>query len=109
MTFLSGPNLDSYADTGCSVLPSCLECPLSACLEEMEPRMARRTRSALRNRNLVASAHADGLTLEEAASRLRVTTRAMRRILDRHLEIFDDVGGENGSKTVPPPLGPRTC
>ena len=98
MTFIAGPHLDSYADTGCSLLPSCLSCPLSVCIHDMSPGKAHRVSAAIRDREKVIAIQAGGLTAKQAAKRFGVRERSIYRIVARHKEIFGSEGWESWAK-----------
>ena len=49
-----------YRDTGCSLFPSCLSCPLSTCKGDLGPKDLRRQLRALRNRQTSSQVTAQG-------------------------------------------------
>ncbi len=76
------PGIVHYADNGCEVARTCLECPLSRCkFDDMSWFTTyRRLASDLR---IAAAIHSEGLSIAEAAQRYSVTPRTIFRILNR--------------------------
>lgn len=74
------PEYTHYHDTGCSLFPACLRCPMPCCRYDATPTGQRPT-TALRNRR-VAAAHArSGQTTAELAAIFGVTQRTIQRAL----------------------------
>lgn len=68
-----------YADTGCSVSPSCFTCPLPRCRYDM-PGGARAVLNVARDAEMRA-AHAGGEPAQFIAERLGVSVRTVFRVL----------------------------
>jgi hypothetical protein len=75
------PEHTQYADTGCSLHPSCLTCPLVRCRYE-EPGGTRGVISRGRDQSIVALRR-NGLGFEEIARRCGVSRRTVFRALAR--------------------------
>ena len=69
----------NYPDNGCAVYLACLECPLPRCIEEM-PRAMQNIR-LLRRAIEVNKLHKQGKSISDIASRLKVSTRTVRRAM----------------------------
>ena len=76
------PVIDHYADTGCEVARTCLECPLSRCKFDDMAWFTTYRRLA-RDFRIVAAIHSEGLSVKEAAQRFSVSPRTIFRILNR--------------------------
>lgn len=76
------PSIDHYADTGCEVARTCLECPLSRCKFDDMAWFTTYRRLA-RDFRVAAAIHSEGLSIKEAAQRFSVTPRTIFRILNR--------------------------
>lgn len=73
-----------YQDTGCSIAPSCLSCPLARCRYDLPPKRA----GALMREAQLRTLLAQGLTVDEAAAAMGVSRRTVfrlrRNIRERH-------------------------
>ena len=76
------PAIDHYADTGCEVARTCLECPLSRCKFDDMAWFTTYRRLA-RDFRVAAAIHSEGLSVQDAAHRFSVTPRTIFRILNR--------------------------
>lgn len=65
-----------YQDTGCSIAPSCLSCPLARCRYDLPPKRA----GALMRESLLRTLLAQGLTADEAAAAMGVSRRTIFRL-----------------------------
>lgn len=75
------PEHTTYADTGCSVNPSCLSCPLVRCRYD-EPGGARKLLGDERDKDIV-QAQRDGRTIDAIARSYGVSRRTVFRALAR--------------------------
>ena len=76
------PGIVHYADTGCEVARTCLECPLSRCkFDDMA--WFNSYRRLARDFHIATAIHSEGLSIKEAAQRYSVTPRTIFRILNR--------------------------
>lgn len=76
------PGIDYYADNGCEVARTCLECPLSRCkFDDMVWFTSYRRRA--RDFRIATAIHSEGLSVKEAAQRFSVTPRTIFRVLNR--------------------------
>lgn len=76
------PGIVHYADTGCEVARTCLECPLSRCkFDDMA--WFNSYRRLARDFHIATAIHSEGLSVKEAAQRFSVTPRTIFRILNR--------------------------
>ncbi len=73
------PEHTRYRDEGCSVYPSCLECPSPRCLEEA-PRGKQKALTALRAGEMARRREA-GRGTDEIARELGVSRRTVQRAL----------------------------
>ena len=76
------PEDTRYRDTGCSLSPSCLSCPLARCRYD-EPAGAVTVRRADRDARILALRRQQ-LSVREVARRAGVTTRTVQRALRRN-------------------------
>ena len=76
------PEETEYRDTGCSLAPSCLSCPLPQCRYD-EPRSARRLGNHARDREITLLRRQHAAPIEAIASAYGLTTRQVYRILRR--------------------------
>lgn len=76
------PENTRYADTGCSVHPSCLTCPLVRCRYD-EPGGVRALLSVDRDAAILRLRRAGTLTAEQIAARLGISRRTVFRVLAR--------------------------
>ena len=76
------PEHSDYVDTGCSVAPSCLRCPLARCIED-EPVRAAARRAAFdrRNREIAYIYRRYSVPAELLATTYGMTRRQVFRIL----------------------------
>jgi DNA-binding NarL/FixJ family response regulator len=73
------PEYTRYSDTGCELYPSCLECPLPWCAQEV-PGGVNKIKLSRRNERIVAQAE-KGKTARQIASRFGLSVRSVQRIL----------------------------
>ena len=73
------PEDKNWHDTGCSIAPACLACPLPACRYDM-PRGVATARSVMRV-PLILELQEQGLIQKEIAHRLGVSRRSIQRSL----------------------------
>jgi hypothetical protein len=73
----------TYTDTGCSLAPSCLNCPFAVCIED-EPGMAQNYRQAIRDwaKMQWLEAH-PGVSVGQVAEAWSVTVRTVFRVRAR--------------------------
>lgn len=76
------PGLDYYADNGCEVARTCLECPLSRCKFDDMAWFTNYRRLA-RDFRIAAAIHSEGISIKEAALRFSLTPRTIFRVLNR--------------------------
>jgi hypothetical protein len=76
------PEDTDYRDTGCSLAPSCLSCPLPQCRYD-EPRSARRLSNHARDTEIVLLRTQHAAPIEAIASAYGLTTRQVYRIMRR--------------------------
>ena len=79
------PEDTEYRDTGCSLAPSCLACPLPQCRYD-EPRSARRLGNHARDREIALLRRRHAAPVEALAATYGITTRQVYRILRRAAE-----------------------
>jgi len=73
----------TYTDTGCSLAPSCLNCPFAACIEDY-PGMAQKYHQAARDwAKMQWLAVNPGLSMEQVAEAWGVTERTVFRVRAR--------------------------
>lgn len=70
------PEDRTFRDTGCSVAPSCLRCPLPQCIHDEPPG---RVRAQERREQVLALVEA-GVPVREIAARLGISTRSAFRL-----------------------------
>lgn len=70
---------DYYRDTGCSIAPSCLNCPLPRCRYDVQGG-ARSMRLAVRD-PLIKAAYQSGEPIEVIARRHNVSRRTVHRVV----------------------------
>lgn len=75
------PPVPAHTDTGCSVAPSCLRCPLALCIYE-DPRGPRAAKQAGRDHE-IWRLYRTGWSTEALASRHGLSRRQVFRILAR--------------------------
>ena len=75
-------DLDHYKDTGCSVAPACLKCPLPQCKYDDPAGYAKLLRLTL-DRARVAVMEREGISVEEAAERFGMDVRNVYRMKRR--------------------------
>lgn len=77
---------DHWADTGCSLAPSCLNCPLPVCRYDLpiklRPVSAKKIES---DAEIWHSHYIDGLSFREIAALRGITTRSVKRAVDREI------------------------
>ncbi len=78
------PTFDTYPDRGCSLAPSCLECPLPVCRYEV-PGGIRQIRAMERDAEATRLMH-EGLTPKEIGVSLGMPERSAWRSLKRDRE-----------------------
>jgi transcriptional regulator of acetoin/glycerol metabolism len=74
------PEHTRYADTGCSVHPSCLSCPLVRCRYE-EPDAGRGALSRVRDEAILGARREESLPIQAVARRFGVSRRTVFRVL----------------------------
>lgn len=74
------PENTSYADTGCDLYPSCLNCPLPRCRYEEPGGVAAMLRPG-RNANILQLRDQDGMTVDQLAEVFGVSRRTIFRVL----------------------------
>ncbi len=90
------PGIYNYADNGCEVARTCLECPLSRCkFDDMT--WFNRYRRMARDFRIAAAIHSEGLSTREAAERFSVTPRTIFRILNRCRGAMQDLTPEEAA------------
>ncbi len=77
--------LEHYQDEGCELAPSCLNCPLPYCVEDM-PRGRQRQRKEIRNREIFRS-YTQGEGVKQIAQRFRVSQRTVQRALKERQKV----------------------
>ena len=84
-----------YADTGCEVSGSCLDCPLPKCRYD-DPVWYQRNRRLARDFRIVRTMQQEALSIEDTAERFGITNRTVFRILQRCREatMQDSPAGE---------------
>lgn len=80
------PEDTEYRDTGCSLAPSCLSCPLPQCRYD-EPRSARRLGNHARDSEIALLRREHGATIAAIAAAYGLTTRQVYRILRHAAEV----------------------
>jgi hypothetical protein len=88
LAFVRGDTLPEdteYRDTGCSLAPSCLSCPLPQCRHD-EPRSARRLGNHARDREIALLRRRHAAPIEALAATYGLTARQVYRILQRATE-----------------------
>lgn len=78
------PDYHEYRDEGCTLFPSCLECPLSRCRYDEQAEGQRRTALKLRDREVMRQRRETGEGAAELARIFGVSTRTVQRIIRRH-------------------------
>tara|TARA_Y100000310_G_C20610042_1_gene777526 strand:- start:1214 stop:1474 length:261 start_codon:yes stop_codon:yes gene_type:complete len=82
---MSNPNVlaeyGQYRDTGCRYSPSCLACPLPACIHDV-PEGLRKVKTRVWHGKIKAALR-DGETPDTLAERFGVSTRTVYRALKR--------------------------
>jgi hypothetical protein len=76
------PEHTHYADTGCDLYDSCLNCPLERCRYD-QPGGARRLMSRERDQRIVRLQHDEQLSVDLIAQRFAVSRRTVFRVLAR--------------------------
>jgi transcriptional regulator of acetoin/glycerol metabolism len=76
------PEHTRYADTGCTIHPSCLTCPLVRCRYD-EPGGARKILNHDRDASILRVKYDERLTVEAVARRFGVSRRTVFRALAR--------------------------
>lgn len=76
------PENTHYADTGCDLHPSCLDCPLVRCRYD-EPGGARHILNSGRDSEVLTLQRTSSLTIDGIASQVGVSRRTVFRILAR--------------------------
>ncbi len=74
------PESMEFKDTGCDIHPACLTCPLPQCRYD-DPGWVRREERGSRNEEVLRMRWKLGLSAEEVAANLGVSTRTVHRIL----------------------------
>ena len=76
------PDRGNWTDTGCEESPKCIECKLPACRHD-DPEGYQRLLRQRRETLIVEDMRQGGLTKEQVAARLGVTTRTVFRMAAR--------------------------
>ena len=76
------PELMHYADTGCEVAVSCLQCPLPQCKYD-DPAWYQAYKRHNRDTEVLAAYREDGLSVFQVAERFSVSPRTVHRALKR--------------------------
>ena len=76
------PDYVDYSDDGCSLFPSCLECPLTRCRYDEQPG-GRRAATRLRDRDLMRERRLGGKSAADLARSFGVSKRTVQRIIRR--------------------------
>ena len=76
------PDYLEYCDQGCSLFPSCLQCPLPRCRYD-EQEGGRRPATRLRDGELLRQRRLAGKSVAELARSFGVSTRTVQRIMRR--------------------------
>lgn len=71
------PEDKNWHDTGCSIAPACLSCPLPACRYDMPAKVA----GMIERVPLILELQEQGLTQREIGERLGVSRRGVQRSL----------------------------
>ena len=79
------PEYHKYHDEGCTLFPSCLECPLSRCRYD-EQAGGQRMALKLRNREVMRQRTEEGKGTAELARIFGVSTRTVQRIITNYKE-----------------------
>ena len=74
------PEYCQYRDEGCTLYPSCLDCPFPGCVFEERGGMQRRVKTE-RNETIVRQYYEDKRSVAEIAGRFGVSTRTIHRAL----------------------------
>ena len=72
-----------YKDTGCSIAPSCLKCPLPRCRYDLPIIPSATVHRLARDAKVLAGMEQYDLTVEEAAERYGLAQRTIFRIKER--------------------------
>lgn len=75
------PEHTLYRDTGCSIQPSCLSCPLPRC--RFDDSQYRSTKKQPRN-DIIIALHELGLRASQIATSFGLETRQVQRIIKSH-------------------------
>lgn len=89
------PENTHYADTGCDLYSSCLNCPLEHCRYD-QPGGARRLMSRERDQRIVRLARDEQLSVDLIAQRFAVSRRTVFRVLAR-----DRIRGKSRPEVAP--------
>ena len=87
------PEFYQYADNGCEVSPSCLNCPLPQCKDD-DPIWYQEYKRNNHDMRIVMTIRAERLTIEQAAQRFSVTPRTIFRVMRRCRETLPGPGVE---------------
>ena len=73
---------NKYLDTGCSLHPSCLECPLPMCAEDLDPLNKQTLKPKVKDlRNMrIMSLVANGRSVREIAIQLKISPRTVKGV-----------------------------
>jgi hypothetical protein len=74
------PEYSEYADTGCDLYPSCLNCPLPRCRYDEPGGAAAMLRSG-RDAGILRMARLEGVTVDDLARAFGVSRRTVFRVL----------------------------
>jgi transposase-like protein len=90
------PEHTSYADTGCDLHPSCLNCPLVRCRYD-EPGGARRILSKERDQAII-TLQRQGRSISAIAGRFGISRRTVFRVLARSKQ--QATGARQGKESI---------
>lgn len=76
------PEYCHYRDEGCEFAPSCLDCPLPHCIEDI-PRGKQRLRKEFRDRAILNSFLAEGISIKQLATKFGLSKRTVQRVLSK--------------------------
>ena len=76
------PEYVDYADTGCDLYPSCLNCPLPQCRYEVNGGASTMLRTG-RDASIIAAAKRYGATIDDLARTFGLSRRTIFRVLEK--------------------------
>ena len=77
------PEGNQYLDTGCKLYPSCLDCPLPVCAEdiESEERITPKQRAKYIRNNRIMKLVDQGKNIRSIAREIKVSVRTVQRVI----------------------------